>query len=187
MAVPTTAIATPTATTLVPLAEYLNTTYRPDCDWVDGEVRERNMGEQPHASVQGYFTTLFTIHGAEWGLRVFPEQRVQTSERHYRIADVCVVRRETKLEPIVRTPPVLCIEILSRDDRMSEMQERVDDYFGMGVGSVWVVDPRRRRAFTAERSGGLQAVTELLRVEGTAIEARMEDVFAELNEMERGV
>ena len=37
----------------VPLEEYLRTSYRPDRDWIDGETKERNMGEQPHASVQG--------------------------------------------------------------------------------------------------------------------------------------
>jgi len=30
-----------TPTTLVPLETYLETTYRPDCDWIDGELRER--------------------------------------------------------------------------------------------------------------------------------------------------
>ena len=39
---------------MVPLSEYLRTSYRPDCDWVDGEVRERNIGEAPHASVQKF-------------------------------------------------------------------------------------------------------------------------------------
>ena len=187
MAASTTASPSPETTALVPLAEYLDTTYRPDCDWIDGEVRERNLGEQPHASVQGFFTGLFIQHGVEWGVRVFPEQRVQTSAEHYRVADVCVVRRELKLEPIVRTPPLLCIEILSRDDRMSEMQERVDDYFAMGVGNVWVVDPRRRRAYTADRTGGLEAAVDVLRIERTAIEARLSEVFSELDEMEQGL
>jgi hypothetical protein len=34
------------------VAEYLNTTYRPDCDYVDGEVRERNLGEYEHSRPQ---------------------------------------------------------------------------------------------------------------------------------------
>jgi hypothetical protein len=34
---------------MVPLSEYLSTTYRPDCDFLEGELKERNMGEQPHA------------------------------------------------------------------------------------------------------------------------------------------
>ena len=27
--------------TQVPLSEYLHTSYEPDCEWIDGEVRER--------------------------------------------------------------------------------------------------------------------------------------------------
>ena len=38
---------------LVPVEEYLRTTYHPDCDYVDGEVLERNLGERDHSEVQG--------------------------------------------------------------------------------------------------------------------------------------
>lgn len=34
---------------LIPVEEYLSTAYRPDCDYVDGEVLERNVGETPHS------------------------------------------------------------------------------------------------------------------------------------------
>ncbi len=30
----------------VPLEVYLRTSYRPDRDWIDGEAKERNIGEQ---------------------------------------------------------------------------------------------------------------------------------------------
>ena len=43
-----------TATTLVPLESYLATNYRPDCDWIDGELKARNMGEKPHSRIQQY-------------------------------------------------------------------------------------------------------------------------------------
>jgi Uma2 family endonuclease len=169
---------------IVPLAEYLDTVYRPDRDWIDGETKERNMGEQPHASVQGFFIQFFKNRGTEFGIRVFPEQRVQTSARHYRIADVCIVRRATPMEPIVRTPPLLCIEVLSKDDRMSDIQERVEDYLAMGVPTVWVVDPRRRRAYSATAGGALQPAPTELTVAGTEIRIPAHDIFAELDEME---
>jgi hypothetical protein len=38
--------------TLISVQEYLGTSYRPDCDYVDGEVLERNLGEFEHASAQ---------------------------------------------------------------------------------------------------------------------------------------
>lgn len=170
----------------VPLEEYLRTTYRPDRDWIDGETRERNMGEMPHASVQAFFTRILGNRGTELGIRVLPEQRVQTSARHYRIADVCVVLRSTPFEPIVRTPPLLCIEILSRDDRMSEIQERVEDYLSMGVPAVWVVDPRRRRAYEAIPSGALQPAPTELVVAATEIRIAVPGIFVELDELEAG-
>ena len=41
-----------TATTLIPIEEYLRTTYHPDRDYVDGEIQERNLGEREHARLQ---------------------------------------------------------------------------------------------------------------------------------------
>ena len=38
--------------TLISVEEYLRTSYRPDCDYVDGEVQERNVGEFDHSSCQ---------------------------------------------------------------------------------------------------------------------------------------
>ena len=75
--------------TLVPLSEYLRTSYRPDRDWVDGEVKERNIGEGPHAVVQAFLIGLFRQYRLEWKIRVLPEQRVQTSENHYRGCMYC--------------------------------------------------------------------------------------------------
>jgi Uma2 family endonuclease len=172
------------APVIVPLAEYLETVYRPDRDWIDGETKERNVGEQSHARLQAYFSYLFRLRASEWGLRVLPEQRVQVLPSRFRVPDVCLIPLAASLMEIISTPPLLCIEILARDDRMSEIQERVDDYLGMGVPAVWVVDPRRRRAYTAVSIGSLQLTPEELTLPGTAVRVPVADVFAELNEME---
>ncbi len=173
-----------TTATIVPVELYLNTSYRPDCDYVDGEVLERNLGEQPHASVQKFFIRYLGNREDEWGLTVFPEQRVQISQTRYRVADVCVVLQTTGFEPIVRTPPPLCIEVVSKDDRMSEMQERVHDYIRMGVTAVWVIDPKRRRSFFADRSETLQLAGEMLTVHGTEIRVPTAEIFRELDKLE---
>jgi Uma2 family endonuclease len=173
-------MATLTSATHVPLEVYLETSYRPDRDWIDGELKERNMGELPHGSVQGFLVQHLRNHAEQWNVIVVPEQRVQTSEKHYRVADVCVLRLHDTFEPIVHNPPLLCVEILSRDDRMSEIQERVDDYFSMGVEAVWVIDPRRRRAFSASAGGSLQAEALRLTVPGTPVTVAVADLFTEL-------
>ena len=169
--------------TRVPLSEYLGTTYRPDRDWICGALKERNMGEQPHAAVQGFLGYIFRLNAARWKIRAFPEQRVQTSRDHYRIADLCIVRRGIGEEPIVRTPPLLCVEILSRDDSMAEIQERVDDYLQMGVQVVWVIDPHQRRAFFSKEEGTTLPAFELLIVDGTEIAVSVKDIFDELDDL----
>jgi Uma2 family endonuclease len=177
-------MATLTSATHVPLQVYLDTMYRPDRDWIDGELRERNMCEQPHSTVQGFLIQILRNHAKDWQIRVLPEQRVQTTQRNYRIADIAVIQRNDPYVPIVRKAPLLCIEILSRDDSMSEIQERIDDYFGMGVQAAWVIDPRRRKAYSGNPDGSLKAEDAQLKVAGTPIVISLADLFAELDEAE---
>jgi hypothetical protein len=48
------------ATAAVGIAEYLSTVYDPDCDYVDGEILERNLGAFDHARLQGAPLHAFT-------------------------------------------------------------------------------------------------------------------------------
>jgi Uma2 family endonuclease len=41
--------------------------------------------------------------------------------------------------------PELVVEVLSPEDRWSEVTEKIQDYFAAGVARVWVVDPKRRK------------------------------------------
>jgi Uma2 family endonuclease len=45
------------------------------------------------------------------------------------------------------TPPLLIVEILSPEDRMSRMQRKVEDYVAMGCQNVSILDPARRKAY----------------------------------------
>ena len=38
--------------TIIPVEEYLATDYSPDCDYVDGQVLKRNVGEYDHSKLQ---------------------------------------------------------------------------------------------------------------------------------------
>jgi len=166
---------------LVRLSEYLQTSYQPDCEWVKGELRERSVPQLSHASVQRFFTAYFTFTGKKLGVRVYPELRLQVDAEHVRVPDVMVMRDSDPVDEIVVVAPLLCIEVLSPEDRMSEIQEKVDEYLDMGVNSVWVVDPRRRKAFQTDVRS-LQPV-EVLTVPDTKIAIPLSEVFEELNEL----
>src|SRR5271157_1742845 len=75
------------ATTQVSLNEYLRTDYEPDCDYVDGELEERNVGEKEHSAVQAFFIKWFAVYEEQWGLEVCPEIRMRVSPTRVRIAD----------------------------------------------------------------------------------------------------
>jgi Uma2 family endonuclease len=149
--------------TIVSVEEYLHTSYRPDCDYVDGEVQERNLGERDQSSAQAEI--LFYLRSRYPRLRglVLPEQRVQVKATRFRVPDVCVLAEDAPREQIIRAPPILCIEILSPEDRMSRYLERVNDYFEMGVPSCWIIDPAGRRAWIATPGNLAEATDGILR------------------------
>ena len=37
--------------TLISLDQYLSTTYRPDCDYIDGELQQRTQGKFDHSDL----------------------------------------------------------------------------------------------------------------------------------------
>jgi len=162
-------------TNLISVHEYLATAYRPDCDYVDGAVVERNVGEKDHGKLQRSLLIYFHERRTTWGINVFPEQRVQVSAARFRIPDICVVLGSEPEEQIFTRPPFICIEILSPEDRLSAMQERVGDYLRFGVPYVWILDPRSRKAFRCTLEGMLQ-VPEL-RTEDPAIVVPLEALF----------
>jgi Uma2 family endonuclease len=131
---------------LVSAEEYLNTSYSPDREYVDGVVVEREVGERPHSRVQANLTRFLEQRYPH--LFPWPEQRVRTVQgKRWRIPDVCVTLEDPDMD-VFETPPILCIEILSRKDRMSDLLEKLEEYRAFGVPDVWVIDPRRRKAFT---------------------------------------
>ena len=152
--------------TLIPVSEYLSTSYRPDCDYVDGEVQERNLGEQDHSDLQMQFLKLLGTTENESHVLANPEIRVQVKATRFRIPDVCVRRVTARSEQIIQHPPLLCIEILSPRDTVSGMRERVRDFLDMGVLQVWLVDPAPRSvivctgATMVEHSGGELQIPE---------------------------
>jgi len=43
-------------------------------------------------------------------------------------------------------PPNLAVEILSPNDRVRDLNDKLAEYFGFGVRLVWVLDPKRQTA-----------------------------------------
>ncbi len=163
--------------TLVSVQEYLAASFDPDRDYVDGELQERNLGEQPHSFAQMSLGAYLFNRRAQWGIRVLSEQRVQVSPTRFRVPDLCVLPASASRDPIVRQAPFLCIEILSPEDRVSRLNERLADYFQMGVRYVWVLDPLTRRAFCYTPGEMHEVLDGMLRANSPEIVVPLEEVF----------
>ena len=172
-----------TSATLVQVDTYLRTMYRPDCDYIDGEVLQRNVGEIPHSRLLGYVVGFFVKNRAEWRLEALPSVRVQVGPTRFRVPDVTVIPTNSGDRSIVQSTPVLCVEIFSSEDRMSRMEERVADYQRMGVAAVWALDPWRRVAYVGGPGGKLIAEGDSLAVVGTPVAVTVEEGFAELDRL----
>jgi Uma2 family endonuclease len=133
---------------LVPIEEYLSTSWDPDREYVDGRLIERNVGDLDHSYMQGFFLFAFR----ERGLHGFVELRVQARPGRFRIPDILAVRSRPAGR-FLRQPPYI-VEMLSRDDRASDLDDRIEDYLEFGVENIWVVDPRRLRVTIQTRDGG---------------------------------
>ncbi len=162
--------------TSISVSEYLKTSYKPDCEYVDGRVEERNVGEHDHAAVQAALILWFGPHQQEWNVEVLPEQRVRISATRFRVPDVCLVSLSEPVEQILTKPPLACIEILSPEDTLRRMQERVDDYLGFGVKHVWVLDPLTQRGYDCRAEGFLD--TREFFIGNTPIRLPLSEFFA---------
>jgi Uma2 family endonuclease len=166
-------------TAQIGIETYLKTSYRPDCDFVDGEIEERNLGEFDHAQLQAAVSAWFYAHRKDWNIHVLPEQRVRVSTTRVRIPDVCLVSRELPVEQVITRPPIVVVEILSPEDRVRRYNDRLDDYRAMGVNNIWVIDLATQKGFNWITGWHER---ERFEIAGTPIHLDLRSLFAELAE-----
>jgi hypothetical protein len=158
--------------THIRLEEYLVKSFKPDCEYVDGEIKERQ-----HARVQWLPAHWFGSHEKEWGITGSTEQCIQVSANRVRVPDLVVLTAGP--QPDVQTErPLLVIEILSSEDSYSDTQERARDYWNMGVSTVWIIDPKTR---TGRMCGGPEWIeASRLEVKLTPLHVDLADLFRNL-------
>jgi Uma2 family endonuclease len=161
---------------LISVEEYLKTAYHPDCEYVDGTVEERNLGEFDHAWLAGKLVVYFMTRFPETGIAAIAEWRFQVKPTRFRVPDV-VLTRGKPAEQILTQPPLLCIEILSPEDTVSRVNTRVQDYLEFGVPAVWVIDPREKTIWIYRRNGMQEAAGNSVKVDDTDLTIPFTAIF----------
>jgi len=88
-----------------------------------------------------------------------------------------VLTRGRPTERVLTTPPVLCIEILSSEDRIARINTRIQDYFEFGVPVVWLVDPEERRLWIYRPGVPFEEAIGSVKLDGTSIEVPFSEIF----------
>lgn len=171
---------------LISVEEYLSTSYEPDCEYDDGVIVERNLGEFEHAFLQTILGAIFTSNMDAWGVYGLTEQRMQIASRKFRIPDVCVLRMGSVAEDILTRPPLIAIEIMSPEDTIRRATTKAIEYIDFGIEHVWVIDPQARVAYRGT-SGALERIPSgELAVPGTPIFIRIAELFEKLDKIRAG-
>jgi Uma2 family endonuclease len=105
------------------------------------------------------------------------EQRVKISRSRVRIPDICLVDpRDT--DEVIQTPPALCVEILSPDDRWDRIQEKLTDFLSFGVPTIWIINPYTKEAWITTPQGPVTAVKDgKLRCADLKLEAELNEIL----------
>jgi Uma2 family endonuclease len=161
--------------------EYLATVFEHDCEFVDGVIEERGMGEFEHSFLQLFLGSIFVNHRADWGVVAVSEQRVQTQKNRFRVPDIAVLRAGLPRERILTRPPLLVIEIQSPEDTQRRAGAKSAEYLAFGIEHVWVIDPYARVAYRGVGDGLELVRSGELTIPETPIRIVLGDLFAELD------
>ena len=132
--------------TTVTLEQYLSTSYRPDVEYLEGELRARSTVSPLHGRTQMMLGLWFGNHELEWGVQVVAEARTKVRVERVRLPDVAVLTAGQLPEKALVEPPIVTIEVLSETDSYKDLKARALDMEAMGVKNIWLLDPKERTA-----------------------------------------
>jgi Uma2 family endonuclease len=155
--------------TLIPVEQYLHTSYHPDREYLDGVVKERNVGDNAHALLQLALGAYLRRRRKQWQIQVYTELRIRARENWYPIPDVCVYSLPAPKERFPSTMPLLWIEILSADDKMVEVWEKARGVVQCGSPYVWIVNPNTLESELRTAAGVIQIQDKTLRLPDSPI------------------
>ena len=159
--------------TLVPVAEYLRLTEKPNREYRDGVLFPKSMPTKLHSIIQRVLMTLLPNQGAQ----PFPELTLCLSSTKYLIPDIAVA--DDFPGPYPTEPVRLCCEILSPDDRLGTMLAKCEEYHAWGVPFCWVIDPVKKAAWEYHLGGEPSRVSGSLRAGDIAV--KLDHLFASLD------
>ena len=162
------------STTLVPVEEFLRRTDKPNCEYIDGVLLAKAMPTTAHGRMQLILLLLLN----KLGLEALPEVTVRLTPTKYLVPDVIAAKHLQSPHPTV--PVLLCVEILSPEDRVGAMLAKCEEYHAWGVPYCWVIDPVKRVAWEYAAGVDPSRVADSGQLQVGDIAVGAEDLFTPL-------
>jgi Uma2 family endonuclease len=155
--------------------EYLRTSFPGiDPEYRDGELVVRSMPDYIHGKTQLDFGAFLKSHRRERKLFASSEARLRVRPGRVMLSDVAVFWPNEPPARFPDTPPLIAIEILSEDDRLTEVRDKLQEYLDWGVPHVWLVDPVQKRFYVCR--DGLHEVRSFA-IPEVSLEVIPSDIF----------
>jgi Uma2 family endonuclease len=161
------------ATALVSVEDYLRRTEKPYCEYVDGVLYPKALGTKLHSRIQFLLQLLLDKQGVE----ALAEVHVRLSPSKYLIPDVIAAR--TIQSPYPTDPVLLCVEILSPEDRIGVVLTKCEQYHDWGVPYCWVIDPEKQTAWQYHQGNEPEHLTNAGTLTAGELNVRLAELFAE--------
>jgi len=161
------------ASAIVSVEDYLRRTEKPLCEFVDGVLYPKAMPTKLHALAQYMLLVLLRKQGVE----ALAEVTVRVSASKYLIPDV--IAAPVIESPYPTKPVLLCVEILSPEDRVGAMLAKCEQYHAWGVPFCWIIDPEKQTAWQYESGGEPAHLDRNGTLTAGELRVSLEDLFAE--------
>jgi Uma2 family endonuclease len=173
-----------TTAAFVSLDEYLNTSYEPDMEFVDGVLVERHLGSLRHSVLQTLVILYFGQFRKSERIEICTAARVRMDRGRHRIPDVLVLERPYQKGKVVTDVPVITVEIKSPEDTFDDIVEKCFEYEALGVRNILVMDPDHSRTWLFEQSilRVLKGNSVALSLSQSTLDFPFAEMFAELDE-----
>ena len=136
------------------------------------------MPDYIHSTIQALLAFMLGGLRQSHRLLVCAELRLKLAPDVYRIPDITVIAGKPPQKSVPDEPPLVTIEILSKDDRHSDLMQKLEEYRVWGVPNIWVIDPISKR-FSIYSELGLQHVSSFA-LPNYPVQLTPADLFSQL-------
>ncbi len=159
------------------------------CELVAGEIVKMSPTNVEHAYLESEIGRILGNFVVErkigWVFTGEAGVYTQRNPDSIRAGDVVFISKERAPKRprhgFLEIAPELVVEIVSPSDRWADLHDKIEEYFGIGVQWVWVVEPTRQVIRVYRAPTNVEIVADLLRGEGilAGFELAIPELFAE--------